>query len=171
VLVAVIVREVGPLLVNFLVIGRSGTAMAAELASMRARREVELLEAQGLDTMGYLVLPRVTGMVVSIFGLTIILIAAALFSGFMFALALGVVTTDVSVLAGSVLGAVEPVDVLNLLAKTLVPSLITGSICCVEGLTIGGAVTEIPQAVTRAVVKSIAAVLMVSVVVSVLTYV
>jgi ABC-type transporter Mla maintaining outer membrane lipid asymmetry permease subunit MlaE len=66
---------------------------------------------------------------------------------------------------------VAPVDFVNLLAKTLIPGLLTGVITSMEGLSIEGVATDIPQAVTRSVVRSNMALLIVSVTVSVLSYV
>ncbi len=73
ILVTVIIRELGPLLVNFVVIGRSGTAICTELANMKVRQEVEVLDAQGVDPIIYLVLPRILGMIISVFSLTYLL--------------------------------------------------------------------------------------------------
>jgi ABC-type transporter Mla maintaining outer membrane lipid asymmetry permease subunit MlaE len=61
--------------------------------------------------------------------------------------------------------------VYNLLAKTLVPGLFTAGICIIEGLSVRYSITEVPQAATRAVVRSIAALFIISAIVSVLTYI
>jgi len=171
ILVAVIIREAGPLLVSFVVIARSGTAIATELASMRVRREVDVLDAQGVDPMVYLVMPRVLGLAASTFCLTLVLIVVSLGSGFIFGVLLGTAPGSLSLFTGSVLGAIARADVANLLAKTLIPGLLVGAICTREGLCIRGSVTDIPRAATRGVVRSIAAALIVSAIASVLTYV
>jgi phospholipid/cholesterol/gamma-HCH transport system permease protein len=169
-LVAIIIREVAPMLVNFVVIGRSGTAIATELANMRVRHEVDVLDAQGIEPTLYLIMPRVIGMIASVFCLTVIFVTVCFGSGYLFGLLIGVAAGDPVVFLRSVLGAVSPADIVNLFAKTLVPGLVTGTICSMEGLSIGGTVTEVPQAVTRAVVRSIVALLVVSVAISIVTY-
>ena len=169
-LVAVVIRELGPLLTNFLVIGRSGTAITTELASMRVNGEVRVLDAQGLDPFTYLVLPRVIGVMVSVFCLTIIFIVVSFASGFLSALLMGVAPGGVTLFLHGVLNAITPADVFNVLAKTLVPGLMTGAICCTEGLGIQGAATEVPQAAGRAVIKAVGALFVVSALVSILTY-
>jgi phospholipid/cholesterol/gamma-HCH transport system permease protein len=169
-LVAVIIREAGPLLVNFLVIGRSGTAIVTELATLRVHGQVRVMDAQGLDPMIFLVMPRVVGMAVSVLCLTIFFITCSLGAGFIVGLFLDVGTRDPHMFIQSVLKPIRVADILNLLAKTLVPGLLTSVICCMEGLQITGSVTDVPQAATRGVVRSIAALLLVSAVVSVLTY-
>jgi len=170
VLVMVVVREVGPLLVNFVVIGRSGTAMSTELGIMKISGEVRLLDAQGLDPFIYLVVPRVLGAAVSIFCLTIIFIVGAFVSGYFSGLLLGANVGAPSLFTMSVFRAVQPADVFNLLAKTFIPGLVTGAICCTEGLSVSTAITEVPQATSRALVRSVGALFVISALVSLLTY-
>jgi phospholipid/cholesterol/gamma-HCH transport system permease protein len=169
-LIAVIVREAGPLLVNFLVIARSGTAIVTELATMRVHGQVRVMDAQGLDPMIFLVMPRVVGMAVSILCLTIYFIGFSLAAGFLVGLFLEVGTHDPGLFIESVLKPIQVSDILNLLAKTLIPGLLTGVICCIEGLTITGNVTDVPQAATKAVVRSIAGMLVISAIISIMTY-
>lgn len=168
-LVAVIVREMGPLLTNFVVIGRSGTAIASELAAMRATGEIRVLEAQGLDPFTYLVIPRVLGVMISVFSLTVVFLVVSFASGFLCGMLLGLQTAP-ALFWDAILRAVTPADVLNLLVKTIVPGMITGAICCIEGLSIEGAVSDIPRAAGQAVVRSVGALFVVSAVVSLLTY-
>ena len=169
-LVTVIVRELGPLLVNFIVIGRSGTAMAAEMAGMTVRKEVDVLDAQGVDAMVYLVMPRALGMAVCVLCLGVIFVLVSFGSGYLCGAFLGTGPGDPTIFVRSVLRGVAPGDFYNLLAKTLVPGLLTAVIASMEGLSVEGLATDIPQAVTRSVVRSYAAVLVVSVIVSILTY-
>lgn len=170
VLVAVIVREAGPLLTNFIVIGRSGAAIAAELANMNVNGEVKTLDAQGLDPFAYLVIPRVLGVALSVFCLTVVFIVVSFVGGYACGLLFGANMGKPLLFVNSVIGAVRPADVFNLFAKTLVPGLLTGAICCIEGLSVNVAVTEVPQAATRAVVRSITALFISSALVSLLTY-
>ena len=170
-LIAVIVREAGPLLVNFLVIGRSGTAIVTELATMRVHGQVHVMDSQGLDPMIFLVMPRVAGMAISILCLTVFFVWISLLTGFVTGLFLETGTHDPDVFIQSILKPIRIVDIINLLAKTLLPGVLTAVICCMEGLTIRGAATEVPQAATRAVVRSISGLLIISALVSVLTYI
>ncbi|MCS6772071.1 MAG: ABC transporter permease [Kiritimatiellae bacterium] len=170
ILVMVLIREAGPLLTNFVVIGRSGTAMTTELANMKVNGEVQLLDAQGLDPFIYLVMPRVLGAAISIFCLTIIFIAVSFASGFLAGLLLGANTGYPNLFIRSVFSAITPADVVNLILKSVVPGLLTGAICCSEGLSVGQAFTEVPQAATRAVVRSTATLFLTSAVVSLATY-
>jgi len=171
VLVMVIVRELGPLLVNFVVIGRSGTAIATELGNMNVSGEVRVLDALGLDPFIYLLLPRVLGVAISVFCLTVIFIMVSFISGYLSGVLLGANPGPPYFFFKSVFKAVSPLDVLNLLAKTIIPGILTGVICCIEGLSVRMSITEVPQASTRAVVRSVTALFITSVLVSVFTYI
>ncbi len=171
VLVTVVIREVGPLLTNFIVIGRSGTAMSTEMGGMMVHGEVHAMDAQGLDPFIHLVVPRVLGSAIAVFCLTIVFIVVSFISGFISGNLFGVTSGDFWMFTDSVFGAVKKADVFNVLAKTLIPGLMTGAICCIEGLSVGPATTEVPQAATRAVTRSIAALFITSVLVSLLTYI
>lgn len=169
-LVMVLFRELGPVIVNFVVIGRSGTAIAAEVASMRVERDLLVLESQGIDLMRYLVVPRVLGMSLSVLCLTVFFIVVAFASGYVCGVFFGVGPADPSVFVASLARSIGRRDIVSLLAKTLLPGAFTAAIACSEGLRIRGAVTEIPQATTRAVVGATVGLALVSGLVSLLTY-
>jgi phospholipid/cholesterol/gamma-HCH transport system permease protein len=81
-LVAVVARELGPVLINLVVIVRNGSAMTTELGVLKINGEVRALEAQGSDPFLQLVMPRVLGTAVSTFCLTIVFILVAFASGY-----------------------------------------------------------------------------------------
>jgi len=169
-LVTVIIRELGPLLANLIVIGRSGSGTAVELANMKVTRQVHALDSLGLDPFIYLVLPRVLGICISIFCLSILVIAVALLGGYISAAVLGVggVGTLQDFLA-VVARSVHSRDVINLLLKTLLPGLLAGIICCTEGLA-AESPAEIPMVSTRGVQRSVGILFLITSVVSVFTY-
>lgn len=169
-LVAVVARELGPVLTNIVVVVRSSSAMAAELAVLKISGEVRTLEAQGSDPFLYLVMPRVLGMAVSTFCLTIVFILVAFASGYLFAAWVGKGSHDMLLFADTVSSAVRPNDVFSILAKSILPALFASASCCIGGLGVGGSVTEILRAMQRAVTRSIAGLFVISAVVSLLTY-
>lgn len=171
ILVAVIIRELGPLLTNFVIIGRSGAAVTTELGNMKINGEIGVLDSQGLDPFTYLVLPRAIGMMISVFCLTIVFIVVAFGSGFLSGVLMGANTGTPRMFMDSVMGALTPTDVISLLAKALVPPLLTATICCVEGFGIDKAVTEVPQATTRSLMKSVGMLFLFSALVSVLAFI
>jgi len=69
-----------------------------------------------------------------------------------------------------VFASLELVDFLSLLLLTLVPGLVMGALCSYEGLRVGGASTEIPQAVSRAILRSISATVVVTALVLLFAY-
>jgi phospholipid/cholesterol/gamma-HCH transport system permease protein len=170
ILVTVLIRELAPLLTNFVVIGRGGTAIATELANMKLAGEVRSLEAQGVDPFIYLLVPRVVGMIVSTFCLTVIFVLVSLVSGYACSVALGVNSGGGRTFARSVAAAIAPADVFNLLSKALIPSLVSGAICCTEGLGVGLLGSDVANAGTRAFHRSVVALMITSAIVSVLTY-
>ena len=169
-LVTVVARELGPVLINLVVIVRSGSAMTTELGVLKINGEVRALEVQGTDPFLHLVIPRVLGTAVSTFCLTIVFILVAFASGYLFAAWTGKGSRDLLLFADTVSRAIQPKDIFNILAKSILPALFASASCCIGGLGVGGSVTEIPQATQRALTRSVAGLFVISAAVSLLTY-
>ncbi|MDB6111784.1 MAG: hypothetical protein JWR69_3534 [Pedosphaera sp.] len=169
-LVAVVARELGPLLINLVVIVRSGSAMTTQLGVLKIDGQVRALEAQGGDPFLQFVMPRVLGMAVSTFCLTIVFILVAFASGFLFAVWTGQGSHGLFLFADTLSRAVQPKDVLNILAKSILPALFAGASCCIGGFGVGASVTQIPHATQHALTRSVAGLFVISAVVSLLTY-
>jgi phospholipid/cholesterol/gamma-HCH transport system permease protein len=169
-LVAVVARELGPLFANFVLIVRGGSAIATELGLMKAGGEVRVLEAQGIEPLLFLVMPRVLAMAVSAFCLTVIFVLVAFASGYAFGAFIGQSNGDPAVFINGVFKAVDPRDGFSFLVKCLVPALLTGVICSTEGLCVEGGVTEVPLATKRALARSLGAMFITSAAVSLLVY-
>jgi phospholipid/cholesterol/gamma-HCH transport system permease protein len=155
ILVTVVLRELAPLLTNFVVIGRSGNAITTELGQMSVAGEVRALDAQGLDPFTYLVLPRVIGMAVSVFCLTVIFATATLVSAYLLGFLLGQRVGTVGEYFQNIVQEIQFKDVISILMKTVLPALCTGSICCIEGLSVERTISDVPRATTRAVQRSV----------------
>jgi len=169
-LVTVVARELGPVLINIVVIVRCGRAMATELGIMKIGGRIHVLEAQGIAPFIYLVLPRVLGAAVSTFCLTVIFILVALASGYLFGAMLGKGPPDWFLFVNSVFGAVTPKDMLNVVSKSVLPALFASASCCIGGLGVSGSVLAIPQATQRALARSVAGLFVICAAVSLLTY-
>jgi phospholipid/cholesterol/gamma-HCH transport system permease protein len=78
ILVTIITRELGPLLTAFIVMARSGVAIATELSNMVISQEIEAYMAVGINPISYLVVPRFLGVTVSVVALTVFFSAAGL---------------------------------------------------------------------------------------------
>ena len=81
VLVLVLVRELAPLLVGFILLGRSGTVVVVELGALQAGGQVRALEGQGLDPFLLFVLPRAVALIAASFTLGVFFVAWALLAG------------------------------------------------------------------------------------------
>lgn len=169
-LVVVVARELGPLFANFVLIVRGGSSITTELGLMKIGGEVRVLESQGIDPLVYLVLPRVMAMAVSAVCLTVIFVLAAFLSGYTFGAFVGAASVTPGVFMNQVLKAWDAFDGINILVKCLVPALLTATICCTEGLSVGSRVTELPLATKRSLARSLGALFVTSVVISLLTY-
>lgn len=160
ILVTVVVRELGPLLTAVIVIGRSGTAIAAELATNGVLRETEAMEAMGVDPLQYLVVPRVIGAAVSVALLAIYFDAIVLVAGSAVSGLRGVVSP--AEYAASLRLALRVGDLWLTVAKGAIFGVGIAVLCSYEGLLGGRSPTDIPQCVTRGVVASLLFVFVVS---------
>jgi phospholipid/cholesterol/gamma-HCH transport system permease protein len=169
-LVAVVARELGPVLINLVVIVRSGSAMTTELGVLKISGELRVLEGKRGDPFLHIVMPRVLGVAISTFCLTIVFILVTFVSGFLFAAWTGQGSRDLFLFADTLSRAIHPKDVCNILTKSIVPALFASASCCIGGLSVGGSFVEIPQATQQALTRSVAGLFVISAVVSVLTY-
>src|ERR1035438_986332 len=155
-MVLIILRELGPLLTAVLVIGRSATAIAAELGAMQLNGEVDALAAHGVNPYQYLLLPRWLGVLVALFTLVVFFDGAALAGGFL------VARLKYGVSFGFFMASVRQALSIRHFAATLLKVLFfSGPItfhACHFGLCIRRSQTEIPQAVTKTVVSALVAV-------------
>lgn len=167
-LVVIVIRELGPLAAAVLVIGRSGTAIAADLGAMRVNQEVAALEAFGVDPFQYLLLPRLLGVTFSLFALLVMFDAAALLGGY--AVAGQRFGMPVSTFLHAITDSLQNMDLALALTKGVLFGLSVGLVSCYSGLAIQRSQTEIPQAVTRSVVLSLSAVLIIDSLIAALVY-
>jgi phospholipid/cholesterol/gamma-HCH transport system permease protein len=153
-MVIVIVRELGPLLTAVLVLARVGTANVIELGTARALGEVEALEALGIDPVHYLIVPRVIGMALGIFSLTIYLIIGALASGWVFAF-----LQDVPLTPGDyfkqIAEALGWLDFALLALKTLAFGFFIAIVTCYHGLAQPLRLEDVSRVAVRAVTQGV----------------
>jgi phospholipid/cholesterol/gamma-HCH transport system permease protein len=156
IMVTVVVRELGPLITALLVLARIGTAIVIELGTARALGEVEALEALGIDPIHYLVMPRVVGLALGIFSLTVYLILMALAGGYLFAF-----LQDVPLMPGDyfsqLAAALRWEDFALLALKTCAFGVIIAVVTCYHGLARPLRIQEVAEATTRAVVEGLVA--------------
>jgi phospholipid/cholesterol/gamma-HCH transport system permease protein len=154
VMVTAVVRELGPLLAALLVLCRAGTATVVELGTARARGEVEALEVLGIDPIHYFVVPRLVGMAVGMFSLTVYLILGALLSGYLWAFVQNVPLSPAQYF-DQMAGALDPLDFVLLAAKSAGFGCIIALVTCFHGLAQPLSISEVSRATVRAVGQSI----------------
>lgn len=152
-LVAIIVRELGPLMTALVVIARSGTAVASEVGNMRANREIEALESMGINPLSFIVFPRLVGGVISVVCLAFYYILIALIGGFLLTKLIN--DLPMSFYLDSLANAVAAEDLWLFLLKNTFSGMIIFVVSCYQGLSVKRSPTEVPVVTTQAVVNSI----------------
>jgi phospholipid/cholesterol/gamma-HCH transport system permease protein len=152
-------RELGPLITAILVIGRSGSAFAAEIGTMRVTEEIDALETMAIPPVDFLVAPKFLAMIIMVPCLTIWANAVGILGGSLF----GVAQADFTWVRymRSSLDALYLRDVVTGLIKSLMFGITITAVGCHEGLSTGGGAEEIGRSTTRAVVISIFMVILV----------
>jgi phospholipid/cholesterol/gamma-HCH transport system permease protein len=151
-LVGVLVRDLGPLVTVLIVVSRSVSAVASELASMKSNGEIDALKGCGVSPLSYLVVPRMVGGALAIFLLATHFLMISLSAGFIFSRFF--VSIPVNKFFHDILMSVDPIDFLIFVVKTFGLGFIVFGIACYSGLRTRGTSFEIPQATTGAVVRS-----------------
>jgi phospholipid/cholesterol/gamma-HCH transport system permease protein len=156
VMVIAVVRELGPLAAAFVVLSRVGTAHVVELGTSRALGEVEVLESLGIDPVHYLVVPRVIGMMVGTFALSVYLILGAMVSGYLW-----VFLQDIPLRPEEyfrqIAAGLSGLDFILLALKALTFGFLIAVITCFHGLARPIRVEEVSSATVRAVTHSVIA--------------
>jgi phospholipid/cholesterol/gamma-HCH transport system permease protein len=128
VLVLVLVREIAPLLVGLILIGRSGTALLINLGMLRSGGQLRMLDASGIDPFLLLVVPRVVAFALSTFCLAIVHLVTALLVGYVAGQAVGAVRLPLYAFIDGLLAAMDARVYLLLLLKTFVIGFVVGVI-------------------------------------------
>lgn len=152
-------REIGVLLTAIMIAGRSGSAITAEIGSMKMREEIDALKVIGLNPIGVLVFPRLVALTIALPLLTIVANFAALYGAAVVAWGYSGITFDVFITRLH-----EAVDYSTLatgMIKAPFMALIIGIIAAVEGMKVGGSAESLGRHVTASVVKSIFIVILV----------
>lgn len=168
IIVVVIIRELGPLLTAFIVIGRSGTAITTELGNMRVAQEITALELIGIRVSRYIIMPRVVAVVLSMLCLMLYFDAVAVLGGFIIARIK--LTVPFHVFAQAVAQSLSLADVLVTAAKGMLFGTAVAVICCHHGLSVQSSYTEVPQQTTKAMINSVTICLLLDILVTVTAY-
>ena len=150
-----IAKEMAPVMMAILIAGRIGSAMAAEIGSMRVYQEIDALRTMNINPVHYLVLPRLVAIAVALPLLVTIAILVGWLGGALVCVANVRIAVSYPAFFSALRDAVELGDVANGVFKSFVFALIIGVTSCHQGLITRGGPRGIGRSVTKAVVNSI----------------
>jgi phospholipid/cholesterol/gamma-HCH transport system permease protein len=146
-------RELAPLLTAIVVTGRFGSAIAAEIGTMRVSQEIDALQVMGLNPVSFLVVPRLIALIVTVPCLVVFADLIGILGGQAVAItALGIGPERFVALT---LDSLVLQDVYTGLLKAAAFGAIIGLVGCHEGLKTTGGAEEVGRSTTSAVVRSI----------------
>ena len=146
-------RELGVLLTAIMVAGRSGSAITAEIGSMKMREEVDALKVIGLNPIGVLVFPRLMALLVAMPCLTVIANAASLGGAMLVTWFYSGIPPEQFI--DRLKSGIDLSTIFAGLIKAPFMALIIGIIASVEGMKVGGSAESLGRHVTASVVKAI----------------
>jgi len=163
-----ILREIGPLITAVIVIGRSGSAVTAELGTMKVEEEIEALNVMGIDPVKYLIVPRLLAMINMMPVVTVLGEGVGLFAGWLISVTTLHLNPFFYVHNG--LAAVEQKDLWSGLLKAIMFGGVVGTVCCYYGITVGGGAEGVGKATTQSVVTSLTSMLAMDAILTALIY-
>jgi phospholipid/cholesterol/gamma-HCH transport system permease protein len=163
-----ITRELGPLITAIVVIGRSGSAFAAEIGTMRVTEELDALKTMALDPIAFLVMPKFLAMAVMLPCLAIWADLMGVLGGAVFGMAGGGFTFGGYMLATR--DALLMRDITSGVIKSLVFAMVITAVGCHEGFATGAGAEEVGRSTTSAVVISILLVILIDLIFTALFY-
>jgi phospholipid/cholesterol/gamma-HCH transport system permease protein len=153
-------RELAPVLTALMVTGRVGSAMAAELGTMRVTEQIDALTSLATEPVQYLIVPRVTASVLMMPLLVIMGDAVGIYGGYLVAVQL-LGANPVAYVDNSFQYLHVSDDVVSGIIKAAVFGLVFSLIACVRGYTTTGGAEGVGKSTTRAVVSGSLTVLVV----------
>jgi phospholipid/cholesterol/gamma-HCH transport system permease protein len=152
-------KELAPVLLAILIAGRSGSAMSAEIGSMRVYEEIDALRTMNIDPVSYLVLPRMLAIAVALPALVLFAIPVGWLGGALVSAINHQIAVSFNSFFQDLRQVVEAGDIFNGVFKSFVFALAIGIISCHQGLITRGGPRGIGRSVTKAVVNSIVCIL------------
>jgi phospholipid/cholesterol/gamma-HCH transport system permease protein len=154
---ATVVREMAALITAIVMSGRTGSAYAAEIATMQGSGEIDALRALGIPIYDYLVLPRVVALTAMMPLLALYAGAVGILGGFL--VAVNLMSVSAGAFVDHLRGAVAARDILLGLAKSIAFGAWIALVSCRIGLRAGRSAADVGDAATRAAVSGIVGVI------------
>ncbi len=160
-------RELGPVMAAIMLAGRSGSAFAAELGTMKVNEELNALQTMGLSPVQFLVIQRVVAGILLTPVLTIFAMYAGLLGGIPVLLGLGF---PLRMVLHQVQSGLHFGDLAEGLSKSIVFGAIVASVSCLRGLQTGEGPRAVGESTTRSVVSSILLIILADAIIASVTY-
>lgn len=160
-------RELGPIMTAIVLAGRSGSAFAAELGTMKVNEEIDALRTMALDPVRFLVLPRVLAGSLAMPVLTIYANVVGILGGLIVVVTIG---HPWSAAFQQLVTAVDFDDILVGMIKSVVFGFIVAAVGCLRGLQTAGGAEGVGVSTTRSVVTSIFLIILVDAVFAAIFY-
>ncbi|MGD0586982.1 MAG: ABC transporter permease [Oryzomonas sp.] len=148
------VREMGPVMVSFLVAGRAGSAMAAEIGVMKVYEEIDALTTLEIDPVRYLAMPRLIAALICVPVLTVYSDCVGMLGGAIISHLHPRLFISYATYTDSLRTALKFREISAGLIKSFVFGAIIAVICCYVGFNTTGGARGIGVATTRSVVLS-----------------
>lgn len=161
------VRELGPIMTAIMLAGRSGSAFAAEIGTMKVNEEVAALTTMGLNPVRFLAVPRVLAGIAVTPVLTVYSMAAGVAGGVAVMLLRGF---PLAALTNQLMASVETNDILAGLIKSFVFGAVVAGVGCMRGLSTGAGASAVGDSTTRSVVTGILLIVVIDAVFAVVYY-
>ncbi len=153
------VKELGPVMASILVAGRVGSAMTAEISSMKVYEEIDALKTMDINPIKYLVMPRLLASIVALPILVLFMDLVGWFGGAIVSSVNQDIHIPYVVYFNNLKVFIGLMDIVNGLIKATFFGVLITTICCYVGLNTTGGPREIGNSVTRAVVFSFISIL------------
>ncbi len=153
-----VTKEMGPLMTAIVVIGRVGAGYSAAIGTMKVNEEILALETMAIDPVGFLVAPRLLGMIIVLPCLTLIADYVAIGSGFL--AGVGLFNLNALVYYEYSVKYAEFAWIIHGLVKSAIFAVIITVVSCYRGLIVRGGAEGVGRATMEAVVSCIVLVIM-----------
>src|SRR6266436_2389151 len=160
-------RELGPVMAAIMLAGRSGSAFAAELGTMKVNEELNALQTMGLSPVQFLVVQRVVAGILLTPVLTIFAMYSGLLGGIPVLLGLGF---PLRMVLHQVQSGLHFGDLVEGISKSIVFGAIVASVSCLRGLQTGEGPRAVGESTTRSVVSSILLIILADTIIASVTY-
>lgn len=145
-------RELGPVLTALMVTGRAGSAIAAELGTMRVTEQIDALQVMGTNPVKVLIVPRVLAGLTMLPLLTVISNLMGIFGSYLVGVRL--LKINYGQFIGNILEYVDMEDINSGLIKAMVFGVILTLVGCYKGFYTSGGAEGVGRATTESVVIS-----------------